>query len=55
VGRKYEDMNIIVVHLGGGISVSAHRKGLVVDVNNASMVTDLSVPSAPVPFRLVSW
>ena len=35
VGCKYEDMNIIVVHLGGGISVSAHRKGLVVDVNNA--------------------
>ena len=35
VNRKYEDMNIIVVHLGGGISVSAHRKGLVIDVNNA--------------------
>ncbi len=35
IGRKYEDLNLIVVHLGGGISVGAHRKGDVVDVNNA--------------------
>lgn len=33
--RNYEDMNLIVVHLGGGISVGAHLKGKVVDVNNA--------------------
>ena len=35
VNRKYEEMNIIVVHMGGGISVGAHKKGRVVDVNNA--------------------
>ncbi len=35
VGRKYEDMNLIVIHLGGGISIGAHRKGRVVDVNQA--------------------
>ena len=35
VNRKYEDINLIVAHLGGGISVGAHRKGRVVDVNNA--------------------
>ncbi len=35
VGRAYEDMNLIVVHMGGGISVGAHKKGKVVDVNNA--------------------
>lgn len=35
VNRKYEDLNLIVVHLGGGISVGAHRRGKVVDVNNA--------------------
>lgn len=35
VGRSYEDMNFIVVHLGGGISVAAHRHGRVIDVNNA--------------------
>ena len=35
VGKKYEELNLIVAHLGGGISVSAHRHGKVVDVNNA--------------------
>lgn len=35
VGKKYEDLNLIGVHLGGGISVGAHKKGQVVDVNNA--------------------
>jgi butyrate kinase len=34
-GRRYEDLNLIVAHLGGGISVGAHKKGRVVDVNNA--------------------
>lgn len=33
--RKYEELNLIVAHLGGGISVGAHRNGKVVDVNNA--------------------
>ncbi|HPX05942.1 MAG TPA: butyrate kinase, partial [Tenuifilaceae bacterium] len=33
--KKYEELNIIVAHLGGGISVGAHLKGRVVDVNNA--------------------
>ena len=33
--KKYEDLNLIVAHMGGGISVGAHRQGRVVDVNNA--------------------
>jgi butyrate kinase len=33
IRRKYEDMNLIVVHLGGGITIGAHRKGRVIDVN----------------------
>ena len=33
--RKYEDCNLIVAHLGGGISVGAHKKGRVIDVNQA--------------------
>jgi butyrate kinase len=33
--QEYEDLNLIVVHLGGGISVGAHRRGQVIDVNNA--------------------
>ncbi len=35
VSKKYEEVNVIVAHLGGGISVGAHRKGRVVDVNQA--------------------
>lgn len=35
IGKNYSDLNLIVVHLGGGISVGAHEKGRVVDVNNA--------------------
>lgn len=35
IGKKYEDINVIVCHLGGGISVGLHQKGKVVDVNNA--------------------
>lgn len=30
-GKKYEDMNIIAAHLGGGISLSVHHKGKIVD------------------------
>jgi len=35
LGRRYEEVNFIVVHLGGGISVGTHQHGKVVDVNNA--------------------
>lgn len=31
MGRSYEDSNFIVAHIGGGISVSAHRSGKMVD------------------------
>ncbi len=34
-GKRYEDMNLVVAHMGGGISVSAHCKGRVIDTNNA--------------------
>jgi butyrate kinase len=34
-GLEYEDLNLVVAHLGSGISVGAHRKGKVIDVNNA--------------------
>lgn len=35
VGKRYEDLNLVVAHMGGGISVSAHCKGRVIDTNNA--------------------
>lgn len=34
-GVSYESLNLIVAHMGGGVSVAAHSKGKVVDVNNA--------------------
>lgn len=31
--KRYEDLNLIVVHMGGGVTVGAHHKGRVIDVN----------------------
>lgn len=35
LGKRYDELNLIVVHLGGGISVGAHQRGNTIDVNNA--------------------
>ncbi|MDR2936222.1 MAG: butyrate kinase [Rikenellaceae bacterium] len=35
LGKEYEELNLIVAHMGGGVSVGAHHKGRVIDVNNA--------------------
>lgn len=35
IGSQYEDLNLIICHLGGGISIAAHQKGRAVDANNA--------------------
>jgi butyrate kinase len=34
-GKNYQDLNLIVAHLGGGVSVAVHKLGRVIDVNNA--------------------
>lgn len=34
IGRKYEDLKLILTHMGGGITVGAHKYGIVIDVNN---------------------
>lgn len=33
--KNYSEINLVVAHLGGGISVGAHKQGRVIDVNNA--------------------
>lgn len=33
-GIAYEELNLIVTHIGGGISVGVHKNGRVIDVNN---------------------
>ena len=35
-GKKYQELNLIVAHMGGGITVGAHQKGRVIDVNNGT-------------------
>ena len=32
--KKYDELNLVVVHMGGGVSVAAHKSGQVIDVNN---------------------
>jgi len=44
LGRPYPELNLVVAHLGGGISVTAHRRGRMVDVNQA---LDGTGPFAP--------
>lgn len=34
-GRRYEDLRLVVCHLGGGISIAAHEGGRAIDANNA--------------------
>ncbi|MGG3470904.1 butyrate kinase [Neobacillus pocheonensis] len=34
LGKKYNELNLIVTHMGGGITVGVHKQGKVVDVNN---------------------
>ena len=31
VGKKYKDINVVVAHLGGGVTIGAHKKGRVID------------------------
>ena len=42
MGRNYEDMNLVVAHLGGGISISAHSHGRIID-----SVSDDAGPFSP--------
>ena len=44
LGKRYDEVNLVVAHLGGGISVTAHRRGRMVDVNQA---LDGAGPFAP--------
>ena len=48
-GKRYEDLNLIVIHMGGGVSVGAHDHGKVVDVNNILDGEAASAPSAAAP------
>lgn len=36
VGKRYDEMNFVIAHIGGGISVAAHRKGRMIDATDAT-------------------
>jgi butyrate kinase len=57
LNQKYEEVNLIVVHLGGGITVSAHRKGKTIDSSNASSDGPFSPErSGTLPLvELINW
>jgi len=35
MGKKYEELNFVVAHLGTGTSIAAHKKGRAIDLNDA--------------------
>ncbi len=45
-GRKYNEVNLIVIHLGSGITISAHRKGEMIDITNSMEEGPFSVERA---------
>jgi len=34
IGKEYKDLNLVISHMGGGVSVSAHRKGRTIDTTD---------------------
>ena len=34
-GKRYDELNLIVIHMGGGVSVGPHKQGKVIDIFNA--------------------
>jgi butyrate kinase len=36
IGKRYEDVNLVIAHIGGGLSVTAHKKGRMVDSSDAA-------------------
>jgi len=46
LGKSYKDFNFVIAHLGSGISVSAHRKGMMIDTTNANEEAPFSAQRA---------
>lgn len=54
-GRAYEDMNLVIAHVGGGITVAAHRKGKVVDGTDGVDQEGPMTPNRPGSVKLISF
>ncbi len=55
IGKSYEDLNLILAHVGGGITIAAHRKGKVIDGTNGVDQEGPMSPNRPGTVRLVSF
>ena len=49
MGKRYEELNLVVAHLGGGITIGAHQKGRVIDCTHG-LEKGLSRRREPAPF-----
>lgn len=54
-GKRYQDMNLVIAHVGGGITVAAHRHGMVVDGTDGVDQEGPMTPNRPGTVRLVSF
>ncbi|NHM15687.1 butyrate kinase [Eggerthellaceae bacterium zg-887] len=54
-GKSYKDLNLVIAHVGGGITVAAHRKGMVVDGTDGVDQEGPMTPNRPGTVRLVSF
>ena len=54
-GKKYEDLNLIVCHMGGGVSIGAHMRAAWWTPRTRWTARVPSLPSAPAPCPPVSW
>lgn len=54
-GRKYKDMNLVIAHVGGGVTVAAHRKGMVIDGTDGVDQEGPMTPNRPGSVKLISF
>jgi len=55
LGKRYDQMNLIVAHVGGGITVAAHRQGKVVDGTDGVDLEGPMTPNRPGTVKLISY
>ena len=55
LGKRYDEMNLVIAHVGGGITVAAHRRGKVVDGTDGVDQEGPMSPNRPGTVRLISF
>lgn len=55
IGRPYEELNLILAHIGGGITIAAHRHGKVIDGTNGVDQEGPMSANRPGTVRLISF